>query len=400
MTKTLRASRPHITIFGETNSGKSALFNAILGVKQAIVSPVAGTTTDPVGRAFELLPYGAVYLTDTAGLNDTSDLGRQRMAKTRRALDGADLAVYTVDIAACDLDEYRRMVGEFNKRDTPHVVVFTKADVHTAEKIQRFIAEHSFENTYIVFAEDEKSLEALRAGLATELEKIKPEEEALLGTALEGGSTIIAAVTVDSETPKGRLILPQVQLIRECVDRNIKCVVVSPSGLKAAYEAEKIDLVVVDSQSFAYAAAVLPDNALLTSFSILMSRAKGNIKQFAAGLEALPRLRDGDRVLVAEACAHNTSHEDIGRVKIPAVLKKLTGKRLELEFVNGRDFPDNIANYGLVVHCGGCMLTRKEMLNRLRAAGEAAVPVTNYGVLLAHGNGILGRCLECCTSGL
>jgi [FeFe] hydrogenase H-cluster maturation GTPase HydF len=395
MTKTPRANRPHITIFGETNSGKSALFNALLGAKQAIVSPVAGTTTDPVGRPMELIPFGAVYLTDTAGLNDASVLGKARMAKTRKALDSADLAVYVIDIQKFDGGEYRRMINEFTKRETIYITVFTKNDIHGERKIKDFAAEQTVDEYVIVSTADEASIENLRGILADKLAGIAADGETLLGGIAGEGDTVAAVITIDGEAPKGRLILPQVQFIRECVDRGVTCVVTTPARLAKDYN-ENISLVVVDSQSFGEAAAVLPHHARLTSFSVLMSRAKGDIKLMAEGIAALPTLNDGARVLIAEACAHSVSHEDIGRTKIPSVLKKVTGKTFEHIFISAGDFPENLSEYAYIVHCGGCMITRKEMLNRLRAASCAGVPITNYGLLLAHGSNILRRALQCC----
>ena len=397
MNKTPRGSRPHVTIFGETNSGKSSLFNALINANHSIVSPIAGTTTDLVGRSIELLPFGPIYLTDTAGLNDDSELGKERMEKTRRAIDGADYAIYTIDIGSNDRNTFKQTIAMFEQRNTPYIIVFTKKDIYNEEEIKKYIDKNKITNTTLMTSQiDFSSIDNLRTFVAGELTRLKPNSGTLMTDGiLEKGATAVSIITVDSETPIGRLILPQVQFIRECVDKDIVCVVTTPNSAKTMIEKlQQLDLVVVDSQIFSEVAEMLPKETPLVSFSILVARAKGDLTYFVKGIDAIGNLKDGANILISEACAHNTNHEDIGKVKIPAMLNNLTRKQLNYHFMGARDFPQSLKNYDLVIHCGGCMLTRKEMISRINLAKDEGIPITNYGVLLAYGNGILERCLK------
>jgi len=408
MTTTPRGSRPHVVIFGETNSGKSALFNALIGARHAIVSDVEGTTTDPVTRQMELLGFGPISLTDTAGLNDHSKLGKERMKKTARAYDSADLGLYVLDAKTSKaenqkpetgIEEYQIVKDELGKRGTPVIVVFTKKDLYGEEAIEDFKLRNELTPTHArsvnVSIEDIASIERLREKIGTALRITEAAaDKPLIADFVQRGESVIAAVVIDSESPKGRLILPQMMFIRECVDYGINCMVSDMENLSANYNKLQPKLVVVDSQVFPEAAKFLPKDAGLTSFSILMARQKGELGVFLDGIKAIKGLRAGAKILIAEACTHNTNHEDIGRVKIPAALNKISGKSLEFVFAAAREFPDNLSGFDLIVLCGGCMLTRKEMTNRLRAAKEHGIAVTNYGILLAHAGKILERSVE------
>lgn len=388
MEKTPLSLRTHITIFGNTNSGKSSLFNKIIGQDMVIVSEKEGTTTDPVTKAMELIGFGPVALTDTAGWGDTTEIGDKRQKKTNKLLSRTDFAIYTADITAFDKSAYEIAVAEFDKRKIPHMLVFTKSDLGTAD-IQEF------PDAVCVSVKDDKSIEDFKEKLVARLTKTVKGEKSLLGGLINRGATVVLVIPIDSEAPKGRLILPQVQLIRDCLDNGICAVCVRDTELKKTInDLKQVDLVVTDSQIFKKVSDIVPKEIKLTSFSMLMANAKGDIKTLAEGAKALDNLPDKARILMAEACTHNTSHEDIGRVKIPNMLRKYTGKELEFLYCVHHDFPDNLSEYDLVIHCGGCMLNAKTMENRIEYCKEAGVPVTNYGVVLSYASGILSRSME------
>lgn len=388
MEKTPLSLRTHITIFGNTNSGKSSLFNKIIGQEMAIVSEQEGTTTDPVTKAMELIGFGPVALTDTAGWGDTTQIGDKRQEKTNKLLDRTDFAVYTADITAFDRTAYEDALAEFDRRKIPHMLVFTKSDLGKPDLKE-------FTDSVCVSVKDDKSIEELRNKLIKKLTKTVKEEKSLLGGLLLSGATVVLVIPIDSEAPKGRLILPQVQLIRDCLDNGMRAVCVRDTELaKTLDELKKIDLVVTDSQIFKKVSEIVPESIKLTSFSMLLANAKGDIKTLSEGAKALDTLPDKARILMAEACTHNTSHEDIGRVKIPGMLRKYTGKELEFEYSVHHDFPDDLSDYDLVIHCGGCMLNAKTMQNRIEYCKKAGVPVTNYGVVLSYASGILTRSME------
>jgi [FeFe] hydrogenase H-cluster maturation GTPase HydF len=384
MQQTPLSMRTHVAIFGQTNAGKSALFNALLGQNLAIVSNESGTTTDPIIKAMELIGAGPIALIDTAGLGDASSLGTSRMEKTKSILDRTDFALYAADAADFDPAAYRQMTQAFEGKRIPHLLVFTKTDVASAPD--------GYPDAVCVSIKDSESIEALKRVLTDRLSRIAQKEESMIGGLVEAGGTVVMVVPVDSEAPKGRLILPQVQLLRDCLDHGIKCLVTRETELEDALrELAHIDLVVTDSQIFSVVDGIVPDSIPLTSFSMLMARMKGDLSVFLQGIEAISKLQDGDRVLVAEACTHNTSHEDIGRVKIPRALQKKTGKSLVFTHDTGHDFPENLSEYRLVLHCGGCMLNQRAMQSRIDACQSAGVPITNYGVVLAYTAGILDR---------
>lgn len=386
MEKTPLSLRTHISIFGNTNAGKSSLFNALLGQPLAIVSERRGTTADPVTKALELIPYGPIALTDTAGLGDDSPLGEKRMEKTEKILNQTDFALYAMPVNDTDISAYEKMKAEFEKKRIPHMLVLTKADTAKSP------IQNKFPESIAVSINDSASIELLRSELIKRLTAVKSEEKSMIGTLLPAGSTVVLVTPIDSEAPKGRLILPQVQLIRDCLDNGMTAVVTRETELeKTLSEQTKIDLVVTDSQVFKLVSAIVPEEIPLTSFSMLTANMKGDLCGLIKGAEAIDTLRDGSRILMAEACTHNSSHEDIGRVKIPRLLRSYTKRQLEFDYFTGCDFPDNLSDYDLVIHCGGCMLNSRTMKNRQLFCAEHNIPVTNYGVAIAYANGILKR---------
>lgn len=384
MENTPLAFRTHVSIFGSTNAGKSALFNKLIGQDMMIVSDTAGTTTDPVTKAMELLPYGPIALTDTAGLGDMSIIGEERMKKTKKILEKTDFAIYVSDINNFDVSAYHEILTDFNKMHIKHLLVFTKCENNNNNK--------EYPDAVYVSIYDDGSIEKLKKRLQEELSKVKTNDSTMIGGLLPEGSTIVMVVPIDSEAPKGRLILPQVQFLRDCLDHHMKTIVVRESELKAVLaDLGNVDLVVTDSQVFGTVASIVPEDIMLTSFSMMMARMKGDLSKLIEGAEAIKMLTDTSRILIAEACTHNVSHEDIGRVKIPKLLRKSTGKKLEFDHYFSHDFPSDLSKYDLVIHCGGCMINSRSMNNRIEFCRQAGVPITNYGVVLAYANGILER---------
>lgn len=377
--------RLHVGIFGKTNSGKSSLFNAIIGSTNSIVSDIAGTTTDVVKKPMELLPFGPIVLIDTAGFSDNTKLGRLRILETEKIINQIDFAIYVAEPKDFDIEDYNNFVDKLNAKKISHIIVYTKTDIAENNCFKR-------DDSVCTSVLDANSIDELRKVLADELSKIKKDENSIsiIESLVPDGGNIVLVISIDSEAPKGRLILPQVQLIRECIDKSISCHVTNEKALSKTLENLKnIDLVVTDSQIFKVVSEIVPDEIPLTSFSILLARQKGNIDKLIKGLEQIKNLKDGDKVLIAEVCSHNVSHEDIGRVKIPNAIKKLTSKNIEFDFYAGHDYPKNLSDYSLIIHCGGCMVTKKEIENRINLADKT--PITNYGLVLAYATGILDR---------
>lgn len=393
MHKTPISSRKHVSIFGEVNAGKSTLFNAILGQEAAIVSSVPGTTTDPVIKAAELTGFGPIALIDTAGFADRSEIGEKRIKKTNQILGRTDLALYVIDINLFNQKQYMNADLLFKKRSIPYIIVFTNCDKTPKEIRLKF--QDDFKNAIFIEHFDDDTLNLLKKTIIENLKKQDYEYEKVIGDLLKEDSLVIMVVPIDAAAPKGRLILPQVQFIRECLDHGIKCLVTREKELeKIIDEVKNIDLVVTDSQIFKEVSKIVPEQIPLTSFSMLLARQKGDINLFIEDVKGVDNLKDNDRILIAEACTHNKTHEDIGRVKIPNLIKKHTDKKLNYDFYVGYDFPENLEEYAMVVHCGSCMINKKEILNRVGICKEKNIPITNYGVLLAYLNGILPRCIE------
>lgn len=381
--------RVHIGIFGCRNAGKSSIINAITGQDLAIVSEVKGTTTDPVKKAMELLPLGPVMLIDTPGLDDEGDLGHLRMAKAYQALNQTDIAVLVVDSVRGMTEEDHKILERIQKKGIPYVVVMNKADL-----LEEIPASHK-ENVIYVSAATAQNIHELKELIATRVVEEK-EDYPIITDLLVPGSTVVLVVPVDKSAPKGRLILPQQQTIREILDSNAIAVVVKENMLREALASLPVPprLVVTDSQVFAEVASIVPRDVKLTSFSILFARHKGELFPLVEGVKTLDHLADGNRILIAEGCTHHRQCEDIGTVKLPKWLESYTGKHLRFDFTSGVEFPLDLSPYRLIIHCGGCTLNRREMQFRIGCAADAGVPMTNYGITISHLNGILPRCLE------
>ncbi len=398
MDATPKGNRLHVALFGRTNVGKSSLLNYLLGQDVAITSPVAGTTTDVVEKAAELLPLGPVLFLDTAGLDDATELAAKRLEKTRRILDRAD-AILLVTEAEDWTDFEENLLGEAKARKIPVIPIVNKTDLRIPpeaflaslrEKAGRVLAVSSTDG-----AGREAALEAVKRHLLETAPDHFLEPPPLVGDLLPPGGLAVLVVPIDLQAPKGRLILPQVQTIRDALDSDAAALMVKERELAAMLSrlARPPDLVVTDSQAILKVSGDTPPSVPLTTFSILMARQKGDLATAAAGVAAIERLRPGDPVLIAEACSHHPLQDDIGRVKIPRWLRQYTGGELAVDVSAGRDYPEDISRYRLIIHCGACMLNRREMLSRLHKAGEAGVPITNYGLAISYTQGVIRRVL-------
>lgn len=383
------ANRVHIGFFGRRNAGKSSLVNAVTGQAVSVVSDVAGTTTDPVTKTMELLPLGPVVLIDTPGYDDDGGLGEMRVARTKLILNRADMAVLVVDgsvgLTACDFE----LLDIFRAKDIPFLVVFGKADLARAE-IPADLADAAVR----VSAASGEGLHTFKERLA----HLRPAEAArpLVADLVRPGDVAVLVIPIDEAAPKGRLILPQQQVLRELLEVGAMAICTRECELAAALAALRADpaIVITDSQAFAEVSPLVPDRVPLTSFSILMARYKGFLREAVEALSALDRLRDGDKVLIAEGCTHHRQCNDIGTVKIPRLLAAKTGKSLMIETSSGLGFPEDLSPYALVIHCGGCMLNEREVRARQKCAHDAGVPFTNYGTFLAAATGILARSIR------
>ena len=384
MNETPKSERIHIGIFGRRNAGKSSVINAVTGQKLAIVSDTLGTTTDPVYKAMELLPLGPVMIIDTPGLDDVGELGRARVEKAYEVLEKTDLALLVTDNGMTDVE--RSIEAEFKSRSIPYLIVYNKAD----------LTKHSpkADNELSVSAKTGEGITELKNRLAALV--TNTEKRPLVSDLLKCGDTVILVIPIDKAAPKGRLILPQQQTIRDMLDCGATALVCQDTELQSALSAfnKKPQLVICDSQVFGRVSEIVPRDIPLTSFSILFARFKGDLETLARGVKALSTLKDGDRILISEGCTHHRQCGDIGSVKIPHLLEKVTGHKPLYEFTSGGEFTKKSNDYKLIIHCGGCMLTEREMKTRLGIAYENNVPIVNYGVLLAHLNGILDRSLE------
>ncbi len=380
--------RPHILLLGRRNVGKSSLVNALTAQPLALVSDTPGTTTDPVRKSFELLPFGPVVFIDTGGIDDVGDLGRMRVDRTRQELRTADFVLLVAESGrwtALETD----ILTELRQRGTPHLVVINKTDLGSGENPPR-------DGFFRVSALSGEGIRELRNEISTRLNRLAGQTAVVIGDLLRGGDLVVLVVPIDLEAPRGRLILPQVMTIRDILDHDAASLVVKERELYATLASlgRRPDLVVCDSQVVLKVIGDLPPDVKVTTFSILMARMKGDLATFVRGALTIDELTDGDRVLVAEACSHHAVGDDIGQVKIPRWIRQYTGRDISFDNVQGRDYPADLDRYRLVVHCGACMLTPQGMRVRMEEAANRGVPVTNYGVAISRVHGVLERVLE------
>lgn len=384
MNQTPSGERLHIGFFGRRNAGKSSLVNAVTGQNLSIVSEVMGTTTDPVLKSMELLPLGPVVIVDTPGLDDEGELGRLRVGKTRQIINRIDLGVIVVDGTRGIGTEEAELMDIFRKKKIPWITVYNKAD----------LCQSSDKDALWVSAATGQNIHALKEAIG-KLKADASEDRRLLADLIQPGDTVVLVVPIDKAAPKGRLILPQQQAIRDILDRGARSVVCQENQLAATLELlkEKPRLVITDSQVFPIVNRLTPPDIGMTSFSVLFARYKGNLWQTVRGAQALETVKDGDRILISEGCTHHRQCGDIGTCKLPAMIRSHTGKEPEFSFTSGTEFPEDLSGYHMVIHCGGCMLTEREMKYRLASAADQEVPITNYGIIMAYMNGILERSL-------
>ena len=393
--KTLKSMRLHIGIFGKTNAGKSSFLNRITNQDVSIVSEIDGTTTDVVEKSMELLPIGPVNFLDTAGVNDKSTLSSERIEKTFKIITRTDIGVIVCDYKGIDSYEIK-LIEKFNELNIPYIVVVNKTDIQSInDNILNQIRKYT-ENIITTSTLTDKELVFK---FKNALLKILPDDYVnspkIIGDLVTEKNVVILVVPIDKEAPKGRIILPQVQTLRDLLDSNCLTMVVKDTELEQALNSlkEPPALVITDSQAFKKVSEIVPQNIPLTSFSILFARLKGDLDAFIKGAKAIDNLEDGDKVLILESCTHHAIDDDIGRVKIPNLLRKKTGKNLVIDNISGHDFPD-ITGYKLIIHCGACMTNRKEVLSRIILANKAGVPISNYGIVISYCLGILNRAVE------
>jgi [FeFe] hydrogenase H-cluster maturation GTPase HydF len=395
MNTTPVANRLHIGVFGKRNAGKSSFINALTGQDVSIVSPVAGTTTDPVGKAMEIHGVGPVYLYDTAGIDDTGELGAMRTGRTRTIMKKVNLAFVVTDARGFD-DLDLSLMEELGRKGVPSILVFNKADLARPGASLTERLEREGVRRVTVSCLTREGIDDARRMLVEAASTLRPEPSTILGDLVGRGDVVLLVVPIDTGAPRGRLILPQVQVIRDILDSDAVAVVAKENeiGNVLAGLANRPALAVCDSQVVLKTSGGLPADVRLTTFSILFSRLKGDLATFVEGVRTLDRLEDGDRVLICEACTHHPMPDDIGRVKIPRWIGLYTGRDLVFDVHAGPMLDRDVSGYRLAVHCGGCMINRAEMLSRMGALKEAGVAVTNYGVAISYVNGVLGRVLE------
>ena len=387
LNQTVSAERIHIGFFGMRNAGKSSLVNAVTGQDVSVVSDVKGTTTDTVKKSMELLPLGPVVIIDTAGLDDEGELGELRVKKAKRALDFTDIAVIVIDAGIGISDADTELMTELNRRKIPFITVLNKADTLSQREILP-------QNQIYASAKNGEGIDEIKNALGAFAKNIKSQRP-LISDLIHEKDTVILVTPIDESAPKGRIILPQQMLIRDILDSKAVSIVCQPGELSQVLASlkEVPRLVVTDSQVFAQVSKIVPDNISLTSFSIIMARYKGDLKQLCQGFEAISNLSSGDKVLICEGCTHHRQCNDIGTVKIPNWVREYTKSEITFEFTSGNEFPSDLSEYKLIIHCGGCMLNEAEMQSRLIKAEEAGIPIVNYGVAIAGMKGILERSL-------
>ncbi len=388
MNTTPSGERVHIAFFGRRNAGKSSLVNAVTGQNLAIVSDVKGTTTDPVYKAMELLPMGAVMIIDTPGIDDEGELGELRVKKTREVLNRSDVAVIVTDATTALTKEDEELLSLVREKNIPYVIARNKSDLYD-------VIPKSEDDTVYVSALTGRGVAELKEKIA-HLALGEENRRQLIADLLSPTDVVVLVVPIDKSAPKGRLILPQQQTIRDILEAGASALVCRDTELTETLGklAAPPRMVVTDSQVFGKVAGLVPHDVALTSFSILMARYKGDLPLAVAGAVAVDEVKTGDKILISEGCTHHRQCEDIGTVKLPNWIRRHTGAEPEFVFTSGREFPDDVSEYKMVVHCGGCMLNEREMRYRLRSCADRGIPVTNYGILIAHMNGILRRTVE------
>ena len=391
LNNTPSSERIHIGIFGKRNAGKSSLINAITGQNLAVVSDVAGTTTDPVSKAMELLPLGPVLFIDTPGLDDVGELGEMRVAKSYQAMNKTDIALLAVDSTNGFGNDELSVIKRLNEKNIPFIIVITKSD--KANKVD--IPTEYKEKTISVSSKTGENIYQLKELIA----KLRPTGEnpnRIVADLLQPNDFVVLVVPIDSAAPKGRLILPQQQTIRDILDSSAVSIVTRDTELEATLKnlGQSPKLVITDSQAFGKVSKIVPENIPLTSFSILFARYKGDLQTVVNGAKTLETLIDGDKILISEGCTHHRQCEDIGTVKLPKWIEEYTGKKFDFKFTSGTEFPVDLSPYKLIVHCGGCTLNEREMKYRLRCAVEQNIPITNYGILISYMQKILMRCIN------
>lgn len=394
LNQTPSANRTHIGIFGKRNAGKSSLINAITGQNYAIVSDVLGTTTDPVLKSMELLPLGPVVIIDTPGLDDEGTLGALRIQKAYQILNKTDIAVLVIDASSGVTKEDSEILKRIHEKEIPCVIVVNKSDICPNCNLEDLPLPDS-DSAILVSSKTGEHIHELKELLAQQASQ-DTIQKSIVADLLNPLDFVVLVVPIDSAAPKGRLILPQQQTIRDILEAKASAIVVQETELAETLNSlgKKPKMVITDSQVFKKVSAVTPDDILLTSFSILFARYKGNLKTLVDGASALDSLKDGDRILISEGCTHHRQCDDIGTVKLPNWIRNYTKKEIEFKFTSGTEFPLDLSSYKMIVHCGGCMLNEREMKYRLKCAEDAKIPITNYGTCIAYINGILDRSLQ------
>lgn len=394
LNQTPSANRTHIGIFGKRNAGKSSLINAITGQNYAIVSDVLGTTTDPVLKSMELLPLGPVVIIDTPGLDDEGELGALRIQKAYQILNKTDIAVLVIDASFGVTKEDSEILKRIHEKEIPCVIVVNKSDICPNCNLEDLPLPDS-DSAILVSSKTGEHIHELKELLAQQASQ-DTIQKSIVADLLNPLDFVVLVVPIDSAAPKGRLILPQQQTIRDILEAKASAIVVQETELTETLNSlgKKPKMVITDIQVFKKVSAVTPDDILLTSFSILFARYKGNLKTLVDGASALDSLKNGDRILISEGCTHHRQCDDIGTVKLPNWIRSYTKKEVEFEFTSGTEFPLDLSSYKMIVHCGGCMLNEREMKYRLKCAEDAKIPITNYGTCIAYINGILERSLE------
>ena len=395
LNSTPSSERVHIGIFGKRNAGKSSVINAITNQSLAIVSDIKGTTTDPVSKAMELLPLGPVMIIDTPGLDDVGELGKMRIQKSYQVLNKSDIGILVIDGTFGQTDEDKALINKFKEKNIPYIVVMNKLDLVRKQQNIDENEINSNPNTIWVSSTTKENIYELKEMIAKQAPTDEPKFK-IVGDLLNPSDFVVLVVPIDKAAPKGRLILPQQQTIRDILEANANAIVVKENELKNTLEnlGKKPKLVITDSQVFSKVSADTPKDILLTSFSILFARYKGDLKETVKGVKTLEDLKDNDTILISEGCTHHRQCDDIGTVKIPKWITKYTNKKINFEFTSGTEFPYDLSKYKMIIHCGGCTLNEREMKYRTKCAQDQNIPFTNYGILIAYTQGILKRTLE------